>query len=106
MTARKRYAFTPDWAIRPGATIAETFRELSLTQREVAAQWGVSQPYISDIIHGRHAITAQIALRLEATTNVSAEMWMGLQSTYDLAIARGATDVSPSDFAALAEPES
>ena len=93
MTVRKR-AFVPDWVIRPGVTLAETMHERGMLQRDLAAVCGWKQSYVSDLITGRRAITAKVALALEAATGVSAEMWMGLQTRFDLGIARGRQDVS------------
>ena len=93
MTARKgskTFPFRPDYAVRPGVTIREVLLERGLTQVEVARQWGVSPSVVSDLIFGRYAITANVALRLEGTTGVTAAFWMGLQSNFDLAVARGA----------------
>lgn len=95
MTIRKRhYQFDPDWTIRPGVTLAETMHERGMLQRDLATVCGWQQSYVSDLITGRRAITARVALALEAATGVTAEMWMGLQTTFDLGLARGRQDVS------------
>jgi addiction module HigA family antidote len=43
---------------------------------------------ISAIVNGKRAITADTALRLGKYFGVSPEIWMGLQSDYDLRVAQ------------------
>jgi antitoxin HigA-1 len=43
---------------------------------------------INDIVHGRSAITAPIALRLGKYFGTTPELWMNLQSSYELRLAR------------------
>ena len=43
---------------------------------------------ISEIVNGKRAITADTALRLGKYFGVSPELWLDLQSDYDLRIAR------------------
>jgi antitoxin HigA-1 len=57
---------------------------------------GVSRLTISEIINDRRTVTAEMALRLEAVTRVSASMWLNLQRTVDLHRARAnLADVLP-----------
>jgi addiction module HigA family antidote len=39
---------------------------------------------VTEIVRGKRAITADTALRLGRYFKTSAEMWLGLQSDYDL----------------------
>ncbi|GLQ55224.1 HigA family addiction module antitoxin [Devosia nitrariae] len=48
----------------------------------------VPQIRISEIVHGKRAITPDTALRLARYFGTSAEFWMGMQATYDLEMAR------------------
>ncbi|AYG03319.1 HigA family addiction module antitoxin [Gryllotalpicola protaetiae] len=43
---------------------------------------------VSRIVHGRQAITADIALRLGAFFGTTPQFWLRLQEGYDLALAR------------------
>jgi len=43
---------------------------------------------ISKIVNGKRSITADTALRLGKYFGVSPEIWLGLQSNYDLRIAQ------------------
>ena len=66
----------------PGAVLQEWLAEVSVTQ--AAAQLGVTRAYLSRILHGHASISADMALRLSDLLGTSAEMWLGMQSAYDL----------------------
>ncbi len=61
-----------------------------LTQDQLARAMGVSRLTVNEIINDRRTITAEMALRLEAVTRVSAAMWLNLQRMVDLHRARAA----------------
>jgi addiction module HigA family antidote len=62
-----------------------------ISQNRLARDIDVNPARVNDIVHGRSAITAPIALRLAKYFGTSAELWMNLQASYDLRRAR-ATD--------------
>jgi antitoxin HigA-1 len=55
-----------------------------LTQSDLAASMGVSRLTINEIANDRRAVTAEMALRLEAVTRVSALLWLNLQRAVEL----------------------
>ncbi len=73
----------------PGEVLSEDFlRPLGLSQYALAKALGVPQIRISEIIHGKRAVTPDTALRLARYFGTSAEFWIGMQATYDLELAR------------------
>ena len=66
----------------PGAVLQEWLAEVSVTQ--AAAQLGVTRAYLSRILHGHANVSADMALRLSVLLGTSADMWLGMQSAYDL----------------------
>ncbi len=66
----------------PGEVLQEWLSGVSVTQ--AAAQLGVTRASLSRILHGHAGISADMALRLAALLGTSAEMWLGMQSAYDL----------------------
>lgn len=66
----------------PGALLQECLAKVSVTR--AAAQLGVTRAYLSRILHGSASISADMALRLSDFLGTSAEMWLGMQSAYDL----------------------
>jgi len=59
-----------------------------ISQNRLARDLDVNPARINDIVHGRSAITASIALRLAKYFGTTPELWMNLQSDYDLRRAR------------------
>jgi addiction module HigA family antidote len=75
--------------IPPGEILAEEFmRPYGISQNRLARDIDVNPARINDIVHGRSAITAAIALRLGKYFGTSPELWLNLQSDYDLRRAR------------------
>ncbi len=57
---------------------------LGLTQYRVARDLGVAPLRISQMVHGKRAVTADSAMRFARYFGTSAEIWMRLQARYDL----------------------
>lgn len=66
----------------PGEVLREWLGEMEVT--EAARKLGVTRVTLSRILNGASGISADMALRLEAALGTSAEMWMGLQATFEL----------------------
>jgi addiction module HigA family antidote len=79
----------PDWCVHPGEILQEVLDEIKMSQSYLAFATGYSQKHINQIVKGHVAITATVAVRLERELGEpSAEFWMGLQTNYDLHVAR------------------
>jgi addiction module HigA family antidote len=75
--------------ISPGEILLEEFiRPLGISQNQLAREIDVPVSRIAGIIKGDRAITADTALRLGLYLGTSAEMWLNLQSQYDLRVAQ------------------
>lgn len=72
----------------PGEFLLEEIEERGLKKNEFAKSIGLLPGNLSELFKGKHHINARIAVRLEVVLGISAEYWIGLQSAYDLAIAR------------------
>jgi addiction module HigA family antidote len=59
-----------------------------LSQNRLARDLDINPARINDIVHGRSAVTATVALRLGKYFGTSAEFWLNLQTDYDLRRAR------------------
>jgi len=66
----------------PGPVLREYLGELSVT--EAASRLGVTRAALSRILNGSAGISADMALRLRDALGTSAEMWINMQSHYDL----------------------
>lgn len=75
--------------IHPGEILEEEFmRPLGLSANAVARAIHVPVTRVSEIVRGRRGVTADTALRLGRFLGTTAELWLGLQSEYDLRVAR------------------
>lgn len=75
--------------IHPGEVLREEFLlPCKLTAHALSMALQVPAPRINDIVRERRGITVDTALRLSQFFGNSAEFWMGLQTDYDMAIAR------------------
>ncbi len=73
----------------PGLTLRDdVLPALGLSVTEAARQLGVSRVALSRVLHGRAAISPEMALRIEAWLGVerggSARVWLARQSDYDV----------------------
>ena len=78
--------------IPPGEILLEEFmKPVGLSINQLARDIDVPPGRISDIANGKRAITADTALRLGKYFGVSPEVWMNLQTDYDLRVAKRTT---------------
>ncbi len=71
--------------IPPGEILLEEFlKPLGISQNRLARDLDVNVARVSEIVHGKRAITADTALRFGKYFGTSAEMWMNLQTGYEL----------------------
>ena len=77
--------------VHPGEILLEDFmKPLGITQYRLAKEMNIYPRRVNEIVHGKRAITADTALRLARFFGTSAEVWMNLQTHYDLEVARDA----------------
>ncbi len=73
--------------IHPGSLLRDELLERGLSLNELARAIRVPMNRVSAIVNGKRSITADTALRLARYFGTSAQMWMNLQSAYDLEVA-------------------
>jgi len=75
--------------IHPGEILLEEFmKPMGISINRLAREVAVPANRISGIVNGNRAISADTALRLGKYFGVTPEVWLGLQSEYDLRVAR------------------
>ena len=78
--------------IPPGEILREDFmRPLGITANALARDLAVPANRISQILNGKRALSADTALRLGKYFGMSPEIWLDLQSDYELRVARRTT---------------
>lgn len=69
----------------PGEILLEEFlRPLGISQYKLAKAIGKPQSAISDIVHGRRAITPEMAWLLGRALGTTPRFWLDLEATYQL----------------------
>jgi addiction module HigA family antidote len=69
----------------PGAVLREdVLLALDMTQTEFAERLGVSRLSVSELLHGKRALTPEMAARLAKLLGTSAESWLRMQMAVDL----------------------
>jgi addiction module HigA family antidote len=74
--------------IHPGEILGDELEEIGLSSAELSRTLRVPPNRISQLVAGKRAITADTALRLARYFGTSADLWMNLQKTYELDLAR------------------
>jgi addiction module HigA family antidote len=70
----------------PGRILRSGYLEpLDLSVAEAAEILGVTRQTVHNVISGKTAISAEMAVRLAKAFGTSAELWLRLQTAYDLA---------------------
>lgn len=71
-------------AIHPGEFLAESLKELGVSQAAFARALGVSPMRISHVVKGARPVTAELALLFGRALDQSPQYWLNLQADYDL----------------------
>jgi addiction module HigA family antidote len=70
----------------PGLVVKKALIDnTGLTITQAAEQLGVGRITLSKIINGKSGISPEMAVRLSIVLNTSSEMWLNMQTMYDLA---------------------
>ena len=79
----------------PGEVLAQLYLEpLGMSAIALAKRLNVPRTRIERLVRGETSLTVDTAMRLAKFFGNSAEFWMNLQRTYDLAQARRTLDLS------------
>jgi addiction module HigA family antidote len=74
--------------LHPGEILADELEEIGISAAGLARTLGVPANRISQIMAGKRSISADTALRLARYFGTSPDLWMNLQKTYELDLAR------------------
>lgn len=77
----------------PGRLVRqECVEALGLTVTEAAKVLGVTRQALNNLVNERSAISPEMAIRLEQAFGSTADTWLRMQASYDLAQARRHAD--------------
>lgn len=92
-------AVSTEWSIHPGLVLKhEVMAKKGVTATALADAIEVARPGLNNMLNGKRAITASLALKIEAAIGYPADMLLRLQAAHDLSEAK-----HNSDMAALVE---
>ncbi len=75
---------TSSLLIHPGEMIKDEIMARGITQKELARQMGVSYTVFNEILNGKRPVTTEYAMLLEAALGTDANIWIGLQNSYNM----------------------
>lgn len=79
---------TPHIATHPGELLKDELDARDIRQSNLASEISMQPTMLNEIIKGKRAITADIAILLEKALDIPADYWMNLQTQYELDKAR------------------
>jgi addiction module HigA family antidote len=75
-------------AFHPGEFLLEELEARELKKSDFAKSINLLPGNLSELFKGKRHINARLAVKIEKVLGVSAEYWLGLQTAYDLNVAR------------------
>ena len=79
--------FTPVIATHPGELIRDELKERGMTQKQLAAEMEITSSVLSETVNGKRAISVNMALALEKSLGIPADIWLNMQMQYNLDVA-------------------
>ena len=64
--------------------IKDELKERRMTQKQLAEQTGIKPSVLSETINGKRSVSLSVAVALEKALGIPADVWMNLQTQYDL----------------------
>lgn len=75
---------TPFIATHPGEMIKDELKERHMTQKQLAEETGIKPSVLSETINGKRSVSLSVAVALEKALGIPAEIWMTMQTQYEL----------------------
>lgn len=74
----------PFAATHPGELLKDELKERKMTQKQLANDTGIKPSVLSETINGKRSISLNVAVALEKALGIPADVWMNMQTQYDL----------------------
>lgn len=74
----------PFRATHPGELLKDELKERGMSQKQLAEATGIKASVISETIKGKRSVSLNMAVALEKALGIPADMWMNLQTQYNL----------------------
>lgn len=80
--------------IHPGEMLRDELEARGLSQRKFSEIIAMPYTAFNEIINGKRPISTDTALKIEAATGISADIWVGLQADFNMQTARNDSTLS------------
>ena len=67
-----------------GVLLKQWISPLGISIAQAARHLGVSRKVLSELVNGHTGVSPEMAVRLSIALSTSSELWMNMQSSYDL----------------------
>ena len=74
----------PGEPTHPGEVIKDEIEFRGISQRKLATQMGMSYTILNEVLNCKRAVTTEYALLFEAALGIDAELWLKMQSRYNM----------------------
>ena len=74
--------------VHPGELLKDELEYRHLSQKTVAAQLGIPYTAFNEVLNGKRPVTTDFALFIEAALGIPAYLLVGMQTDYNLQVAR------------------
>ena len=74
----------PFKATHPGEMIKDEIKERGMTQKKLAELTGIKASVLSETINGKRPVSLNVALALEKALDIPADIWMNMQTQYNI----------------------
>lgn len=75
---------TPFEPTHPGEVLKDEIEYRGISQRKLALQMGISPRLLNEILNGKRSVSTQYALLFEAALGIDADIWIRMQTRYDM----------------------
>ncbi len=74
----------PFMAVHPGMMIKPELEERGIKQKEFAQMLGMQASHLSEVLRGKRALSAELALKMEKAIGIPAKTLLNAQTQYEL----------------------
>jgi addiction module HigA family antidote len=72
----------------PGEVLKEEIEYRGISQRKFAAQIGIQYTVLNEILNCKRPVNVQFAMLVEAALGIDAELWVKMQTRYNMLVAK------------------
>ncbi|MDR1683776.1 MAG: HigA family addiction module antidote protein [Candidatus Symbiothrix sp.] len=78
----------PAYPTHPGEVLKDEIEYRGISQKKFAAQIGVQYTVLNEILNCKRSVNVQFAMLVEAALGIDAELWVKMQTRYNMLTAK------------------